>query len=313
ISILMAISAQAAGAIRNAQLFEQIQEANAELQRMDKVKDEFIMTASHELRTPLSAISGYSSLLKKQSESERINFPQILKYANKIVGSTQQLKDLVDNMTQAARLGALDKKLELQLVPSQLLAATELATTMLNINIDQLITVEIAPDLWVCGDTLRLRQVISNLLDNAAKYSPPRGRILISARVTTLSQLPENQVDYTILTSGADPEVVVVRVCDEGEGIAPEDVEKVFEKFVRAPRSLTTMVRGTGLGLFICRRFIEAMGGRLWLECSVPGKGSIFSFYLMRAPQPAEMREHDESESDTEEASPHSTPESIGR
>lgn len=312
VSILMAISAQAAGAIRNAQLFEQIQEANAELQRMDKVKDEFIITASHELRTPLSAISGYSSLLKKQSDGERINSQQILKYANKIVGSTQQLKDLIDNMTQAARMGALDKKLDLQLVSSQLQAATELATTMLNINIDQSITVEIAPDLWVYSDPTRLRQVISNLLDNAVKYSPPRGRILITASATTLSKLPGTQVDYSILAS-ADPEVVVVRVCDEGEGIAPEDAEKVFEKFVRAPRSLTTPVRGTGLGLFICRRFIEAMGGRLWLECSVPGKGSIFSLYLMRAPQVVETREQDEPESDAEESPPYSTPESVSR
>lgn len=301
ISILMAISAQAAGAIRNAQLFEQIQEANAELQRMDKVKDEFIMTASHELRTPLSAISGYSSLLKKQGENERTNPQQTLKYASKIVGATQQLKDLVDNMTQAARMGALDKKLELLLAPSQLLAATEIATTMLNINIDQQITVDIASDLWVNGDTLRLRQIITNLLDNAAKYSPPRGRILITARAMPLSMMPENQVDYSILASGADPEAVIVRICDEGEGILPEDVEKIFEKFVRAPRSLTTAVRGTGLGLFICRRFIEAMGGRLWLERSLPGKGSIFSFYLMRAPQTTETREHDEPESDTEE------------
>lgn len=324
ISILMAISAQAAGAIRNAQLFEQIQEANAELQRMDRVKDEFIMTASHELRTPLSAISGYSSLLKKQGESGRINPAQTLKYANKIVGSTQQLKDLVENMTQAARLGALDKKLELQLAPSQLLAATEVATSMLNINIDQLITVDIASDLWVSGDTLRLRQVITNLLDNAAKYSPPHGRILISARAANLSHMPEDQVDYNILTSGVDPEVVVVRVCDEGDGIMPEDTEKIFEKFVRAPRSLTTSVRGTGLGLFICRRFIEAMGGRLWLEVSRPGKGSIFSFYLMRISQPIETRERDEpdisteraqdeSESNSTEISSYPTPENISR
>jgi signal transduction histidine kinase len=284
ISILMAISAQAAGAIRNAQLFELIQEANAELQRMDRVKDEFIITASHELRTPLSAISGYSSLLKKQGESGRINPAQTLKYANKMVGSTQQLKDLVDNMTQAARLGALDKKLELQLAPLQLLAATDVATSMLNISINQVITVDIAADLWVNSDTLRLRQVITNLLDNAAKYSPPRGRILITACATTLSKLPGTQVDYSILAS-ADPEVVVVRVCDEGEGIALEDAEKIFEKFVRTPRSSDSSIRGTGLGLFVGRRFIEAMGGRLWLECSVPGKGSIFSFYLMRVPQ----------------------------
>jgi len=299
ISVLMAISAQAANAIRNAQLFEQIQEGNAELQRMDKIKDEFIVTASHELRTPLSAISGYSSLLRKQGESGRINPEQVLKYATKIVGSTQQLKDLVDNMTKAAGLVGLDK-FELELAPSQLLAAAQTATTMLNINLEQPITVNIAPDLWVNSDALHLRQVITNLLDNAVKYSPPRGRTEIRARSMLLSQLPEDQANYTILASGDDPEVVRVDVCDQGEGIAPEDIDKIFEKFVRAPRSLTTPVRGTGLGLYICRSFIEAMGGRLWLDRSTPGLGSIFSFYLMSVPQPAGAREQEDGELETE-------------
>jgi signal transduction histidine kinase len=296
ISVLMAISAQAASAIRNAQLFEQIQEANAELQRMDKVKDEFIVTASHELRTPLSAISGYSSLLKKQAENDRVSAQQVLKYASKIVGSTQQLKDLVDNMTQAARMGALEKNLERELTPTRLLAAAQTATTILNINLEQPIRVNIPADLWVTGNALHLRQVITNLLDNAAKYSPPHGRIEITAQALLLSQLPDDQADYGTLASGGDPEIVKVSICDEGEGIAPEDADKIFEKFVRAPRSLTTSVRGTGLGLYICRRFIETMGGRLWLERSIPGKGSIFSFYLMRVPQPAGMREQDDTE-----------------
>jgi signal transduction histidine kinase len=316
IGILMAISAQAAGAIRNAQLFEQIQEANAELKHMDEVKDEFIKTASHELRTPLSAISGYSSLLKRQGENGRTNPEQTLKFAIKIVNSTQQLTDLVDNMTQAVRMGALSEKLDLDLEPSQLLAAAETATAMLNINIDQQITVEIGADLWVNSDSLRLRQVITNLLDNAAKYSPPHGRILITARATPLSWLPDSQVDYNIIANGEDPEVVIVRVCDEGQGIDLEDAEKIFEKFVRAPHSLTTPVRGTGLGLFICRRFIEAMGGRLWLERSVPGQGSIFSFYLMRIPQPVETREQDEPEAEPatqDEESSYPTVESLGR
>ena len=318
ISVLMAISAQAANAIRNAQLFEQIQEANAELQRMDKVKDEFIVTASHELRTPLSAISGYSSLLKKQGENGRINPQQIFKYASKIVSSTQQLKDLVDNMTQAARMGALEKNLELELEPAHLLDAVQLATNMLNINLEQPITVTIPDDLWVTGNALHLRQVITNLLDNAAKYSPPHGRIEIKARAMLLSELAEEQAeraDYDILTDGADPEIVKVSVCDEGEGVAPEDAEKIFEKFVRAPRSLTTPIRGTGLGLYICRRFIEAMGGRLWLEVSIPGRGSIFSFYLMRT-ESAGMREQDDTEPEFEtedEESSYSTPEGVGR
>ncbi len=316
ISILMAISAQAANAIRNAQLFEQIQEANAELQRMDRVKDEFIVTASHELRTPLSAISGYSSLLKKQSENERVSPQQVLKYAGKIVGSTQQLKDLVDNMTQAAKMGALDDNLKLELVPAQLLAAANTAASMLDINLAQPIRVNVAADLWVSCNALHLREVITNLLDNAAKYSPRHGRIEITAQPLLLSQLPEGQADYSILANGTDPEVVKVSVCDEGDGIVAEDVEKIFEKFVRASRSLTTQVRGTGLGLFICRRFIEAMGGRLWLERSILGKGSIFSFYLMRVPQPAGMREQDDTEPESETGdaeSTCSTPEGIGR
>jgi len=302
ISVVMAISAQAANAIRNAQLFEQIQEANAELQRMDKVKDEFIVTASHELRTPLSAISGYSSLLKKQGEHERVTPQQVLKYAGKIVGSAQQLKDLVDNMTQAARMGALEKNLELELVPSHLLAAAQTATNMLNLDLDQPIMVTIPADLWALGNTLHLRQVITNLLDNAVKYSPPHGRIEMKAQAMRLSQLAEtqaDQVDYDVLTSGKDPDIIKVSICDEGEGIALEDAERVFEKFVRAPRSLTTPVRGTGLGLFICRRFIEAMNGRLWLEISIPGRGSIFSFYLMRA-QPAGRRGQDDTEPESE-------------
>src|SRR5712692_5596860 len=292
LGVLLAISGQAASAIRNAQLFEQIQEAYAELQRMDKLKDEFIMTASHELRTPLSAISGYSSLLKRQSG--RITPQQILRFASKISSATQQLSDLVTNMTEAAKMGALDKKMDLQPGPVQLLAAAEMASTMVSINIEQKITLQIADEIWLYCDPMLLRQVMTNLLDNAAKYSPLDGRIIVTGSATTLSQLPEDQVDYASLAEGVDLPVALVRVCDEGEGIAPEDQQKIFEKFVRAPRSLMTPIRGSGLGLYICRRYIEAMGGRLWLEQSIPGEGSVFSFYLPRIDAPTEMSKDDE-------------------
>src|SRR5713226_563392 len=294
VGTLLAISGQAVSAIRNAQLFEKIRETNAELQRMDRLKDEFIVTASHELRTPLSAISGYASMLKRQSA--RIDSQQALRYATKISGATQQLTDLITQMTDAAKVGAIDRKLELQVGPVQVLAAAEIATTMLSVNIEQTITVQIDPNLWVQCDGLHLRQVITNLLDNSAKYSPPAGQIVLSARSTTLSQLPEGQVDYSKLVHGEDPPVVLVRVRDEGEGIPLEDQEKIFEKFVRATRSLTTPVRGSGLGLFICRRYIEAMGGKLWLEISIPGEGSVFSFYLPRIETPVETRELHEPE-----------------
>jgi len=80
--------------------------------------------------------------------------------------------------------------------------------------------------------------------------------------------------------------VVLVQLYDEGEGIQPSWQQKIFDKFVRAQRSLTTPVRGSGLGLYICRRYIEAMRGRLWLQHSVPGEGSTFSFYLPRIDAP---------------------------
>lgn len=296
VGTLLAISAQAASAIRNAQLFEKIQEAYAELQRMDKLKDEFIVTASHELRTPLSAISGYASLLRRQSA--RITPQQILRYASKIAGSAQQLTDLVTNMTEAAKMGALEKKLDLQPGPVQVLAAAEMASAMLSVNIEQQIIVQVNPNLWVNCDALPLRQVITNLLDNAAKYSPPDGHITVTAHATTLSQLqlPEDQIDYERLANGDDPLVVQVRVIDEGEGIPAEDQQRIFEKFVRATRSLTTPVRGSGLGLYICRRYIEAMDGRLWLEQSIPQRGSIFSFYLPRIDAPINTGEQDEED-----------------
>jgi signal transduction histidine kinase len=293
IGMLMALSAQAASAIRNAQLFEEIQEAYAEQQQLDKLKDEFLVTASHELRTPLSAISGYSTLLKRQSS--RINPQQITRYATKIAGAAQQLTDLVNSMTEAAKIGTVDSKLDLQIGPVQLYAAVEMAVNMLSVNIEQKIVTQVGTDLWVSGDPLRVRQVLTNLLDNAAKYSPMDGRIEVIAGTTTLSQigLPDDQLDVE-----ANPRlpVVLVQVYDEGEGIDAEDQEKIFEKFVRATRSLTTPVRGSGLGLFICRRYIEAMGGRLWLQQSIPREGSVFSFYLPYMDAPIEIDKGEEEE-----------------
>ena len=86
------------------------------------------------------------------------------------------------------------------------------------------------------------------------------------------------------------------RVQDQGEGVEPADQLKIFEKFVRAPRSLTTPVRGSGLGLYISRRNVEAMGGKLWLESSVPNEGSTFSFYLPRIDPPIGTGEHETGE-----------------
>jgi signal transduction histidine kinase len=293
IGMLLAICAQAVNAIRSAQLFEEREEAYARLQQLDKLKDEFLVTASHELRTPLSAISGYSSLLKRHSQSPRSTPQQILRFVNKIARAAQQLNDLVDKITEATKIGTTDKRMELEREPVQILAAVEIAESMLTQAIEQQIMLDVGPNLWVQGDAPHLRQVLSNLLDNAAKYSSPNSLIYLLATPTTLTEieslLPYDQFDsMSNEDQGATP-VVLVRVQDQGEGILPQDQQRIFEKFYRAPRSIITSVRGSGLGLYISRHYIEAMGGKLWLEKTVPNEGSTFSFYLPQVEPPDEV------------------------
>jgi signal transduction histidine kinase len=291
VGTLLAISTQAASAIRNAQLFAQREEAYAELERMSKLKDEFLVTASHELRTPLTAIHGYAGRLKRQAS--RATPQQILRFATQISVAAQQLSDLVSNMTEAAQIGANDKMQDLHLEQVQLYAAAEIAITMLSLKNGHEIVLDIAQDLWIIGDAPRVRQILTNLLDNAIKYSLPQTTITVSAHKMVLSQveqyLSKDQIDHALLVEKGDSEVVLVRIIDQGPGVMPEDQLHIFDKFVRAPRSLTTPVRGSGLGLYISRRFAEAMDGKLWLEKSVPNEGATFSFYLPAVDAPVEV------------------------
>ena len=298
---LLAMSSQAINVIRNAQLFNERGQAYAELQHLDKMKDEFLTTASHELRTPLSAITGYATLLRRQTtRAEPLTPGQVTRYATKIASAAQQLNDIMANMTEATKIGTVDRKLELQIGPVQVKTAVEVAANMLSVNIEQRIMTDIQPNLYMSGDPLHVRQVITNLLDNAAKYSRPDSTIHLVARTMTYSEieklLPDGQFKGDVQEHS---NVVLVRVIDQGEGILLEDQQKIFEKFVRATRTLTTPVRGSGLGLFICRRYIEAMHGQLWLESST-SKGSIFSFYLSQAEAPVVVDEEpDEREFST--------------
>jgi K+-sensing histidine kinase KdpD len=293
VGTLLAICAQAAGAIRNAQLFAQREEAYAEMERMSKLKDEFLVTASHELRTPLTAIHGYAGQLRRQAN--RATPQQILRSATRVTLAAQQLTYLLDNMYEAANVAVLDRKQELHIESVQLRSACEIAVNMLTMHSEHEVAQDLPANLWLRGDGPRVRQVLTNLLENAAKYSPPNTPITVTAQKMQLSEveplLSGDQADPTLLLDQGDIPVVLVKVIDQGEGIMAEDQLRIFEKFVRAPRSLTTPVRGTGLGLYICRRFVEAMGGKIWLETSIPNVGSTFCFYLPWVEAPVDIEE----------------------
>jgi signal transduction histidine kinase len=219
-------------------------------------KSDFLATMSHELRTPLNAIIGFSEVLREQMFGE-LNERQ-LAYVDDVLEAGRHLLSLINDVLDLAKIEA--GHLELDLSTVSIAGVLRSGVTMhgerasrggiavgLNVHPEE-ITVE--------ADERRVRQVVFNLLSNAIKFTPPKGRIEVSAR----------------LTDGA----VEVAVADTGPGIPPEEAELIFEEFEQGK---TTRLEGTGLGLPLSRKFVELHGGRLWVDTAV-GAGSTFRFTL---------------------------------
>ena len=320
IILLRGLAGQAAVAIQHANLFMDLERALEQQKELDRLKDEFIVTASHEFRTPLSAIHGYASLL--QRHSSKLTPEQASRFSTEITRAAQQLVGMVTTLMDASRLDSRKLSLSPQAVEVRPLAESALA--LIQPDIQQPIRTDIPAGLWVYADQERLRQVMTNLLTNAGKYSsssspidflarierqfiPPESALAVksagSSNASSRSGLPfssaavaaSNQSGRLPASGGLSPETdgvpspgtIVFSVRDCGEGISPDDQKKLFQKFVRLQRSLTTPVRGTGLGLYICRQYMTAMGGYIWVE-STPGQGSTFNFALPLMPPPSE-------------------------
>ncbi len=284
IILLRGLAGQAAVALHNANLFMDLERALEQQKELDRLKDDFIVTASHEFRTPLSAIHGYASLL--QRHSAKLTPEQASRFSTEITRAAQQLVGMVTTLMDASRLDSRKLSLSPQAVEVRPLAESALA--LIQPDIQQPIHTDIPDGLWVYADQERLRQVMTNLLTNAGKYSPPSSSIDFLARIERQFTPPESALATKAAASSANTSsagYVVFSVIDRGEGISPEDQKKLFQKFVRLQRSLTTPVRGTGLGLYICRQYLTAMGGYIWVE-STAGQGSTFSFALPLMPSP---------------------------
>jgi signal transduction histidine kinase len=189
---------------------------------------------------------------------------------------------MINMLADANRMTS--QQLQLTLRPVHLLTVAQTATRQQPPQSQARVQVSVEPEIWVPADLERLNQVVSNLLSNALKYSPEMMPCEISARVESREALV--RAGRLHAAEGAPTHWVVVTVTDHGEGVAPEDQPRLFQKFVRLPRSLVTSVRGTGLGLWICRQYVEAMGGDIWVE-SMVNEGSRFRFCLPLAAPPA--------------------------
>jgi len=226
---------------------------------VEQIKSDFVAAVSHELRTPLTSIYGFAETLLRQDipfgEEERRTF---LGY---IASESERLTEIVDQLLNVARLDAGDLQVELGRIDvgsvvSEVVETAEESPAMNGHRFEVDLPAE---PLAAEADPDKVRQVFNILVENALRYSPDGGTVTVGARLNA--------------------DRVEVRIADEGIGIPASERERIFRKFYRAESAARDGAAGTGLGLFIAKELVTAMGGRIWVD-STEGEGSSFSFEL---------------------------------
>jgi signal transduction histidine kinase len=229
---------------------------------LDRLKSEFLANMSHELRTPLTHIKGYAtSLLQNDISWDPATQREFLEGIDQ---ETDRLATLITNLLDMSRIeaGVQERPLRAPAEPRALI--DEAVGRLRHVVSSHRLVTDVAEGLPpVPVDREQMVRVLVNLIDNAAKYSPPQSEIVVSARLGTDRGQPE----------------VEFAVRDHGPGIAPEHLTRIFERFYRAPDGAGRVVSGSGLGLAICKNIVEAHGGRIWVRSTL-GEGAVFAFAL---------------------------------
>ena len=235
-------------------------EAIWDARQADRLRSEVMATLSHELRTPLAAIKGYTTALLL----EEVNWPDTKRheFLQLIDEECDNLQSMIADILDSSMIDVGQLVIEPQPIRLPRLAR-EVAEEMQRRTDSHRIVVDFPPDCPIVDvDPLRISQVMRNILDNAVKYSPQGGLVVIRGEVR--------------------PGDVVVSISDQGVGISPEDLIPLFEKYFRVKSPTGYHVPGTGLGLPVARGIIEAHGGRIWAESKV-GQGTTLYFSVPRA------------------------------
>ncbi len=323
INLIQQIAGQLAIAIQQANLLEQLQQelkerqvaqqqlternqqlalSNEELARATRLKDEFLANMSHELRTPLNAILGMTEGLQEQVYGP-IN-PKQLRSLQTIERSGFHLLGLINEILDLAKIES--GQLELECGPTAIaplcrssLAFIKQQALNKRIQIQTQIPQDL-PDIWI--DERRIRQVLINLLNNAVKFTPEGGNVTLEVTLAVNSAMASLVSD----SSPSTQTCLRIAIIDNGIGITPENITKLFQPFIQVDSALNRQYEGTGLGLALVKRLVELHGGRVSLTSEF-GKGSCFTIdlpYPHRERFPSVSSPELETENRTESISP---------
>ena len=233
-----------------------------EIRNIDRMKSSFVAMASHELRTPLTAIKGFSSTLLEGLDDQIYGIEDQREFLGIVVGECDRLRRLIDDLLNTSRIEAGESlkphytHVDVRTLLDKVQKVQQQATTKHVIKLDVKGTL---PPLIV-GDEDKLDQILTNLLNNAIKYSPNGGDVIIHAKM--------------------DKDSLVIGVKDQGLGIPKDHLQKVFERFHRVNNEDNRKIYGTGLGLFLVKHLVDQVHfGKIWVESEL-GKGSDFIFRI---------------------------------
>jgi PAS domain S-box-containing protein len=245
-----------------AEALESQRSANANLEKLDHTKTEFLSIVSHEFRTALTGIQGFSELIRDGG----LEADEVRAYGGYIFNDADRINRLIGDMLdldrmESGRMSMRSGDVDINEVLSEAIerASTGLSAVEFEADLDPRLPI-------VSGDRDRLIQVVSNLVNNAVKYSPDGGRVTLSSR--------------------GEGGFALVSVTDTGLGIPPDEIGHVFERFRRVRSGAAQSIPGTGLGLTIVKQIVEMHGGRIWVESAV-GHGSAFHFTIPLAAEDA--------------------------
>jgi sigma-B regulation protein RsbU (phosphoserine phosphatase) len=231
-------------------------------QQQLKIKDQFLSHVSHELRSPLAVIHQFVTILLDRLAGDLT--PEQTEYLGIILRNVNQLRKMIEELLEVTRAETGKLAIHPQWTPlpeliHETLEPMQIAASGKGINL----SAEISSDLpFAYADPNRVRQILMNLIDNAIKFTPEKGRIVVRARA-----------------SSEDPHFLCISVADTGCGIPPEETKKIFDSMYQVKDSIEINRKGLGLGLYICKGLVSRHGGRIWVESEFK-HGSTFYFTL---------------------------------